>query len=549
MPAQGNIALVNGLTVGQTYRVVVRGMFEFSIGGGSWADAQWTTYTCPPMILCTYFRAVVFNGVQLAAQNGQDVVDPNHEYIFFWTADAPRLQMYILDSDYSDNSGALTYEISSESPDAGLDIFLSPADNLIQNGDFEIENLAVGGWITSGTITPVVTSTMRHTGRQSVLLVTTALSQTGNSAIAQMVTIPVTMTSSILSFLYRPGGTSSLENGLVSYWKLDEATGNALDALGTNILTAVNAPGSTPGIVQTARTFSGDHQYFSIPTRPSVEVGNTSFTFTAWVKLDNKTDYHTFVGKQIEDYPFYDRDYSLSYDKDMDRIYFQVAGPDGLTLTRAIANALGSPAINTWYFLAGGYDYESGYIWISVNGGPQETTPFTGSVHVGQAPFMLGGVANPLFGYHAGLLDEVGFWKRALTSAEVAALYNNGQGQSYPFAVNGNALDVQVDNGITNTTVFTTAVSAADWTHQWLDLSAWKGQTITVSFTFHQNTPGLPAWMYLDEVSLGSGQPDVWVQLANPPIGSAGKQGNLPAYLRQSRWRPRQQRAADGDLT
>ncbi len=526
LPAQSNggpaIVTVSGLTPGTAYRIIVRGLWTYAGAYGAIADAQWTSYSCAPNVLCYYARQVLFNGVPLAAQNGQDVVDPNHEYTYLWTADGSQLQMYIVDSTYSDNSGALTFEMFAADADVGLDVFLPPADNVIQNGDFESGALNSPGWTIGGEITPVLTSTVRHTGQQSVLLGTTSVSQTGDSAISQVVTIPLTMSFPVLSFLYLPD-KPYLNNELISYWKLDETTGDAIDAVGTNTLTAINAPGSITGVVRTARTFSGDHQYFSIPTNSSVEIGDTSFTFTAWAKMNNKTDYHVFIGKQVEDSPYYDRDYSLCYDKDVDRFYFQAAGPDGLTLTRAIANSIGSPMIDTWYFLAGGYDYANGYLWISVNGGPKETVPFTGSVHVGSAPFMLGAVDNPQFGYQAGLLDEVGFWKRVLTSEEIAALYNDGQGSTYPFATNG-AFDIQVDDGITATTVFSSNLKATDWTHQWLDLSTWKGQTVTLTFTTRQEAGNPLVGVYLDEVSLGSAYPNVWTQVSGPASAPPGAQ-------------------------
>lgn len=35
--------------------------------------------------------------------------------------------------------------------------------------------------------------------------------------------------------------------------------------------------------------------------------------------------------------------------------------------------------------------------------------------------------------YWNGRLDEIGFWERTLTSQEISELYNNGNGNSYPF--------------------------------------------------------------------------------------------------------------------
>jgi hypothetical protein len=35
--------------------------------------------------------------------------------------------------------------------------------------------------------------------------------------------------------------------------------------------------------------------------------------------------------------------------------------------------------------------------------------------------------------YYKGLIDEIGFWNKALTPTEVSTLYNLGVGKSYPF--------------------------------------------------------------------------------------------------------------------
>src|SRR4051812_28482140 len=70
-----------------------------------------------------------------------------------------------------------------------------------------------------------------------------------------------------------------LLTNLVSDWKLDESSGNAIDSLGTNTLTANSAPGSVAGKVNGARNFDGTNQFFSIPTNPSVEIGTSSFSF------------------------------------------------------------------------------------------------------------------------------------------------------------------------------------------------------------------------------------------------------------------------------
>ncbi len=62
-------------------------------------------------------------------------------------------------------------------------------------------------------------------------------------------------------------------------------------------------------------------------------------------------------------------------------------------------------------------------------------------------------------------------------------------------------------------TLFSTRQSTAGWTHQWIDLSAWIGETITLTFELNQAANKPTAWVYLDEVSLGSTFNDVWVEI------------------------------------
>jgi len=80
---------------------------------------------------------------------------------------------------------------------------------------------------------------------------------------------------------------------------------------------------------------------------------------------------------------------------------------------------------------------------------------------------------------------------------------------------------VQVQDGVTATSLFSTTAATADWTHRWFDLSPWAGQAITLTFNVHQTAGGPTAWAYLDEVTVGSGSyPDLWIgaptQLAQP---------------------------------
>jgi uncharacterized repeat protein (TIGR01451 family) len=61
------------------------------------------------------------------------------------------------------------------------------------------------------------------------------------------------------------------------------------------------------------------------------------------------------------------------------------------------------------------------------------------------------------------------------------------------------------------TTLLTTNALTSNWQHQWFDLSAWAGQTITLTFEVEQAADTLMMRAYLDEVSVGSSYPDLWI--------------------------------------
>jgi len=78
--------------------------------------------------------------------------------------------------------------------------------------------------------------------------------------------------------------------------------------------------------------------------------------------------------------------------------------------------------------------------------------------------------------YHDGDIDEVGFWERALTSAELTQLYNGGDGITYQgtFATAPVvALSVPANNTISTTGVITFNCSATDVNSDLTNVSLW----------------------------------------------------------------------------
>ncbi|MGH2537115.1 MAG: hypothetical protein ACRDHL_06955, partial [Candidatus Promineifilaceae bacterium] len=89
---------------------------------------------------------------------------------------------------------------------------------------------------------------------------------------------------------------------------------------------------------------------------------------------------------------------------------------------------------------------------------------------------------------------------------------------SFQYQLNGalpggdSQLLVQVEEGPTTTPLLAlTGSTGSGWATGRADLSPWLGEAITVSFQLEQEAGAPVAWAYLDEVSLGSTYPDLWV--------------------------------------
>lgn len=100
-----------------------------------------------------------------------------------------------------------------------------------------------------------------------------------------------------------------------------------------------------------------------------------------------------------------------------------------------------------------------------------------------------------------------------MTSPVLSFMYQLGN--AYDVA-GGSALVVELDDGLNNSQILDLSESTGpDWTHGWSDLSNWSGQTVTLTFTLEQAANAPLAWARVDEVTVGSGYPDVWSALSD----------------------------------
>ena len=87
-------------------------------------------------------------------------------------------------------------------------------------------------------------------------------------------------------------------------------------------------------------------------------------------------------------------------------------------------------------------------------------------------------------------------------------------------AENGSHFALQVQDAI-STTDLLTATQSTPWQLQWIDMSRWQGQTITLTFLLQQAQAAQSLRVYLDDVALGPWQTPV-PQVVTPSTVEAG---------------------------
>lgn len=216
--------------------------------------------------------------------------------------------------------------------------------------------------------------------------------------------------------------SASLYRRLVSCWRLEERDGYRYDSIGTNHL-------SVTGYVDVATGLLGDCAYFdtthttppglTIADNAKLRTGDIDFTVAAWVKLTDKTTYRCIASKWASGAT----EWQLIYQQARDRFYFST-GTDACWVT---ADTLGSPAVDTWYFVVAWHDAAANTISIQVNNGAVDTKTGATAPVEGTQAFSVGIRSDGQFRW-AGYIDNVLFYRRTLTAAERATLYAAGEG-------------------------------------------------------------------------------------------------------------------------
>jgi Concanavalin A-like lectin/glucanases superfamily len=217
-------------------------------------------------------------------------------------------------------------------------------------------------------------------------------------------------------------------SGLVSWWR---AEGNANDAAGTNNGTLQGGVTFAPGEVGQAFALNGTNAYIKVPASSSLNVGaGSGLTFEAWINP-------TTVNRQaiaewdngagglgvllfISDGPF-----GVG---PAGNLVFNVV--DGTGASHIVETGGGVVTPNTFQHVAATYDKGTGTAVIYLNGAPVLTQSVGAFAPQTSYDLYFGTRVSGFYSgaYFGGEIDEPSLYNRALTGAEIQAIYNAGSG-------------------------------------------------------------------------------------------------------------------------
>ena len=201
----------------------------------------------------------------------------------------------------------------------------------------------------------------------------------------------------------------------VSWWK---AENNANDSIDANHGTLHGGVGYITGKVGQAFSFDGSAaQYISIPSSPSLNISG-DHTVAFWVKpnaLPTSGNAYPVVSKWTSG--FEHKQVQINANGTVGYFLYGTTAVSGVTSTTTLQPGVWSHVVAT---------YDGAAMKIYINGAQDASTPANNDVGDGAGTLYLGYNPDAAFAggeaYFNGLLDEVGWYNRALSQEEVSAL-------------------------------------------------------------------------------------------------------------------------------
>jgi len=227
---------------------------------------------------------------------------------------------------------------------------------------------------------------------------------------------------------------SPLMENLLAYWKLDETTGTTLYDEESNKNITTNGTINQTGILGKAVDI-GSGQHIQLTYDATVNFNQSAWSFSFWYNPDNNAN---TLGHNV--YLLYVRTttgYTVRFLQISSNNYLNIIVKNSSASEYYSDSDQAFAGTGSWYhivlvFRGDGYQTQ---IWVNGSNHTAGYSPtFSGTIGTQDDYAVYGnGVINGTSLFMDGRLDEIGLWARALTSDEIATLYNSGSGLTHPF--------------------------------------------------------------------------------------------------------------------
>lgn len=221
-----------------------------------------------------------------------------------------------------------------------------------------------------------------------------------------------------------------------SYYKLDESSGNASDAVGSITMTNYNTVTYTTGKINNGAdggTGSTSKQLLNTTQSPiSYSQMATAMSINLWLKPNaSLTGTDSYFGGIVPSNGSLQRYCDMLFTSGTNTLRVRYGTSAGNTFFNTATN----PSSGTWYMFTFTYDGSTAKTYI--NGSETSTGSFTAAAGYGASTTssaVLGGDGGITTQPVNAVIDEYGFWGACLTPTEITDLYNGGSGLQYPFS-------------------------------------------------------------------------------------------------------------------
>jgi hypothetical protein len=221
------------------------------------------------------------------------------------------------------------------------------------------------------------------------------------------------------------GGGTTLTDGLIGYWKLDETSGtNANDEVGSSDLTHDGATVNQAGKLGRAVSYATNDFSGSIDGTFEIQ----AMTVSCWVNTTQTTN-----GAIVSNWEWENggRGWEVAVGGEWNtegRVVFFPS--DG---TNNVDDCFGA-VINTGSWVHVAVTFDGSNVYFFVNGTRSGPYAWAHTITYNAANRLLFGARNAgATNNYTGLLDEVAIYNRAMAQSGIDSLYNAGSGTTYPF--------------------------------------------------------------------------------------------------------------------